>query len=100
MNKVMVMEKIDNVGTALSDLDEGAFIKAVLSSQEELNEFPARNRVQFGHKMAIGPIRAGGRVIKYGEVIGEALCDIETGEHVHVHNVKSNRMQMPEIWYR
>lgn len=100
MNRVMVMDQKDNVGTALADLAEGASVKVVLSSQQELSEMATRNRIAFGHKLAIVPIKNGTQVVKYGEVIGEAIRDIEAGEHVHVHNVKSNRMQMPEIWYR
>ncbi len=100
MNRVMVMEQNDNVGTALADLAEGVSIEVVLSSQKELKKLLIRNPVPFGHKIAIAPIRAGDRVVKYGEIIGAATQDIESGEHVHVHNVKSNRMQMPQIWYR
>lgn len=100
MNRAMVMEQDDNVGTALAELAEGTSIQVVMSSQQELVTLEARTRIPFGHKLAIAPIGAGDRVIKYGEVIGEATQDIEPGEHVHVHNVKSNRMQMPEIWYR
>lgn len=44
---------------------------------------------QTGHKHARVAIKAGEAVIKYGEVIGKALCDIEKGEHVHTHNLKT-----------
>lgn len=43
-----------------------------------------------GHKLAIRPIRQGEPVIKYGIVIGVATADIDTGDHVHTHNIKSN----------
>jgi altronate dehydratase small subunit len=33
----------------------------------------------------------GVEVIKYGKVIGETTAEIQTGEHVHVHNVDSKR---------
>ena len=45
---------------------------------------------QDGHKYAIVPIKQGENVIKYGSPIGHATIDIETGEHVHTHNVKTN----------
>jgi altronate dehydratase small subunit len=41
------------------------------------------------HKLARRPIRAGERVLKYGAPIGSATADIAVGEHVHVHNIKS-----------
>jgi altronate hydrolase len=43
-----------------------------------------------GHKYAIRPIAANENVIKYGMPIGHATEDIAVGEHVHVHNVKTN----------
>ena len=36
-------------------------------------------------------IRKGEPVVKYGEHIGIASCDIKAGEHVHVHNVEGHR---------
>lgn len=43
-----------------------------------------------GHKYAIRDIKAGENVIKYGNPIGHATCDIKVGEHVHTHNTKTN----------
>ncbi len=47
--------------------------------------------IPFGHKIAVAPMDAGGPVVKYGEVIGVATCPILPGQHVHVHNVRSDR---------
>lgn len=44
-----------------------------------------------GHKIALRPISVGERVVKYGQSIGKASIPIQTGEHVHVHNVESIR---------
>ncbi len=43
-----------------------------------------------GHKYARTDISKGENVIKYGCPIGHAVCDIKKGEHVHVHNLKTN----------
>ncbi len=43
-----------------------------------------------GHKYALRHIKAGEDIIKYGNPIGHATCDIKKGEHVHTHNVKTN----------
>ena len=43
-----------------------------------------------GHKYAIKKIKKGENVIKYGNPIGHATEDINVGEHVHTHNVKTN----------
>ena len=42
-----------------------------------------------GHKYALRDIKAGEPVIKYGNPIGIATADIQKGEHVHTHNVKT-----------
>lgn len=43
-----------------------------------------------GHKYALTPISTGQMVIKYGQPIGIATSDIQVGDHVHTHNVKTN----------
>ena len=43
-----------------------------------------------GHKYALRDIKCGEDIIKYGNPIGHATCDIKAGEHVHTHNVKTN----------
>ncbi len=43
-----------------------------------------------GHKYALRDIKSGENIIKYGNPIGHATCDIKKGEHVHSHNVKTN----------
>ena len=42
-----------------------------------------------GHKYAVKDINCGDEVIKYGQPIGIATCDIKHGEHVHSHNMKT-----------
>ncbi len=43
-----------------------------------------------GHKYARRDIKSGENIIKYGNPIGHAICDIKCGEHVHTHNMKTN----------
>ena len=43
-----------------------------------------------GHKYALKDIKKGENVIKYGSAIGHATVDINIGEHVHTHNLKTN----------
>lgn len=40
-----------------------------------------------GHKMAVEAIAQGERVIKFGQVIGQATSEIAPGQHVHEHNL-------------
>ena len=43
-----------------------------------------------GHKYALRDIAKGENIVKYGNPIGHAVCDIKRGEHVHTHNMKTN----------
>ena len=52
-----------------------------------------------GHKYARRDIATGENIIKYGMPIGHATCAIKVGEHVHVHNVKTNLGDVLEYRY-
>ena len=49
----------------------------------------ATDSIPAGHKQALTDIPEGAPVIKYGNVIGYAKCDIKKGDWVHVHNVRT-----------
>jgi hypothetical protein len=46
--------------------------------------------ITVGHKIARRAILKGEKIIKYGVSIGSAIKDISFGEHVHMHNIKSD----------
>ena len=48
------------------------------------------NSLELGHKIAACNIAAGEKIVKYGAQIGSATRDITAGEHVHLHNIKSD----------
>jgi altronate dehydratase small subunit len=88
MRAIVLTEK-DNVATAVENLSAGAEVRVSVGTKELVVKLV--NAIQFGHKFALKGISQGGEVIKYGEVIGKAATDIAPGEHVHVHNVESQR---------
>ena len=49
----------------------------------------AKEFVPKWHKVAVKSVKSGGRIYKYGAVIGIATRDIEAGEHVHIHNIRA-----------
>lgn len=86
MFRVFVVDEADNVATNVADaIPKGTFIEANGKEIETQNDIP------YGHKVALLPIPKGATVLKYGLSIGNATVDIQTGEHVHTHNVESNR---------
>jgi len=50
-----------------------------------------REAVPRFHKVALRRLEAGQEVHKIGETIGVAQRLIQSGEHVHVHNLRSTR---------
>ena len=82
---VQRMSPADNVGTALRQLEPGEVVEL------EGVTVTVASRVPFGHKLALRPIAANEPVLKYGEAIGVAAGAIAAGEHVHTHNVESQR---------
>lgn len=90
MNKVFVVDKEDNVGTAV-----GEPIKAgeTVGTEGRVTDVTvtANADISYGHKIALKPIAKGEQVMKYGLSIGAATEDIKPGDHVHLHNVESNR---------
>ncbi len=78
----------------LSPRDNVLVLRGVLESGEEItvsgNHVTIRNRTGIGHKLAGAAIAAGAKVLKYGASIGSATQDITIGDHVHIHNMKSD----------
>ena len=81
----------DNVVVALEDIRQG----------EKLEELgvSACEDIARGHKMALREIRAGESVVKYGNPIGLAKCDIAPGAWVHVHNVRTGLSESADYTY-
>ena len=69
----------DNVVVARVDIPAGIEVP-----QEKIT---CRDKIAFGHKVAVSAIKSGEAVKKYGQIIGFASQDIQAGEHVHTHNV-------------
>ena len=90
MKKVYVIGKTDNVGTAVvSALAKGDNV----STNGQITDITvvANADIAYGHKIAIKDIKKGEIVTKYDLSIGTATQDIAAGDHVHIHNVESNR---------
>ena len=47
----------------------------------------AASSIPSSHKVSLRYIAEGDAIVKYGQVIGEAMEEIPAGSHVHVHNV-------------
>lgn len=90
MKIAWIADAADNVATVLQ-AGIGAGDCITLETPQGELRIEIKAQVPFGHKIAVLPIPQGGPVIKYGVTIGTATAAIEPGEHVHIHNVESNR---------
>ena len=84
MNTIQI-NPADNVIVALSPLAKGAAVEV-----PGVGEVVAAEDIPQGHKMAVRAIAAGEDVIKYGLPIGHVTKDIQPGQWLHTHNVKTN----------
>lgn len=86
-HKALLASPSDNVATALANLHEGESIKV----DENGTTVTLKSDIPFGFKFSISSIKEGSPVLKYGEKIGVASCDIPKGELVHITNLESCR---------
>ena len=70
----------DNVVVARVELSPGAEL-----ASESLT---VRDPIPAGHKLATADLKAGERILKYGQTMGLASTHIPKGSHVHTHNVE------------
>lgn len=85
----IVLNRADNVATAVQDLKEGQ--KAAVRLERVLNNIDIGEDIPYGHKFAVRFISKGEDILKYGEVIGRATANIGAGYHAHVQNIESLR---------
>ena len=88
----VVHDQDDSVGVVVVEgITTGDRMTGWIMDQDEDISFQAASDIPIGHKLAIKPLKEGDTVIKYGVDIGRVVADIDTGEHVHVHNIKTKR---------
>lgn len=82
----------DAVAVAVHDLTPGDVMVAYLDSGTR-RSVTVKSDIPLGHKVALADVAEGAELIEYGERIGLARQAISTGEHVHVHNIRSAKWQ-------
>jgi (2R)-sulfolactate sulfo-lyase subunit alpha len=90
--QLLVHDKRDNVGVVVvENLKAGDAMLCVVTEDDSDFTLVAQQDVPIGHKVALADLKQGDTVIKYGEDIGRLIAAVATGEHVHVHNLKTKR---------
>ena len=81
---VLVLHAEDNVVVCRRDVRAGERLLI------EGDVLIASNDVALGHKIARYLIHRGAPVVKYGMSIGSSTSEIQPGDWVHLHNMKSD----------
>ena len=78
----------------LDEADNVLVVAATLRADEvvmiEGQDVSMHRRIGVGHKLARRAIAVGATILKYGAPIGSMTKAVSTGDHVHVHNMKSD----------
>ncbi len=82
----MKIDPKDTVGVVLDDIVVGESLGVGGET------IVATSDITMPHKIALQDITIGQEILKYGEVIGYATQNIGKGEHVHVHNLDSEKL--------
>lgn len=84
MQKLILLHDNDNVLVVRSSINIG--------DTEMIGGFNIvfDQEIPVGHKIALKNIAPGDIIVKYGVPIGSATVDISPGDHIHLHNMKSD----------
>jgi hypothetical protein len=81
---LLLLHPDDNIVVARRDIAAGESLE--LDGEVFVNPAP----VELGHKLARRSLDSGMQVFKYGAPIGSLRSPVARGEHVHLHNLKSD----------
>jgi len=89
--KALVINSSDNVANLVGPGDAGAQVHCEIADGKQSRNVNLKEALPSNHKFALRDIASGESIIKYGLVIGVANQAIAEGQHVHAHNIDSNR---------
>ncbi|WP_428030931.1 UxaA family hydrolase [Ancylobacter sp.] len=87
--RTIALDDADNVVIAVDAIERGDLAAGVV----------ARDRIPRGHKMARSRVMSGQALLKFGQPIGLATCDIAPGEWVHVHNISATALPVCDMQF-
>jgi hypothetical protein len=81
---LLLLHPDDNILVARRDIAAGESVEL------DGERFTIPQPIELGHKLARRPLAADTRVLKYGAPIGSMKLAVGRGEHVHLHNLRSD----------
>ncbi len=89
--RALIIHPDDNVANLIGPGKKGETVECTVEGQAEKSTLTLLDDIPSNHKVAPVDVESGSPIMKYGLNIGRASCDIKKGQHVHVHNIESNR---------
>jgi SAF domain len=80
----ILLHPSDNILIAVKELGAGAVL--LIDSQSVTLNMP----IPIGHKIARTRLAKGAQIMRYGAPIGSLTQAVAAGDHVHLHNLKSD----------
>ena len=84
LSPLLLLHPEDNIFVACRGLEANE----VVTVDDRLLKIAAL--IPLGHKVARFALSPGTRIVKYGASIGSATDPIQAGDHVHLHNMRSD----------
>ena len=69
----------------------GMALNGWIMDEDRMTGVQAIQDIPIGHKVALKDMAVGDTVWKYGIDMGKVVAPIQTGQHAHVHNIKTKR---------
>ena len=89
--RALVIHPDDNVANLIGAGARGDRVTCAVEGQRDAESIELADDLPANHKFARRDIAAREEILKYGSSIGVASRAIRRGEHVHTHNIESNR---------
>ena len=69
----------------------GTALNGWIMDEDRMTNLQALQDIPIGHKVALKDMAVGDTVWKFGIDMGKVVAPIQTGQHAHVHNIKTKR---------
>ena len=89
---IIIHDEKDNVGVVVIEkIMANQDCNCWIMENDKSSKIQSKSEIPLGHKIAMMDLKEGDTILKYGHDIGKVVKNINKGEHVHVHNVKTKK---------